>query len=99
MAPAAFVIIECEDVGISHVMWKLTFPLTEAKDLAQLDDEDLFAALQGSDSVFPELFSGSKIVQRHTKLFVDWFCVEFIQRGQALGDIHGIFSGHVLPGK
>lgn len=46
VAPIAFVLVQCDDVCIPHVLWYLTFSLAETKDFVQLRDDVSFVALQ-----------------------------------------------------
>ena len=46
VGPVAFVLIQCDDVCILHILWYSTFPPAKAKDFIQFGGDDLFTALQ-----------------------------------------------------
>ena len=46
IAVFSFVLIQCDDVCILHVLWYSTFPPAKTKDFLQLSGDDLFTTLQ-----------------------------------------------------
>ena len=80
IASVTFVIVQCDDISIPHVLWYFAFTPTEAEDFMQLRDECLlqhFSASAGISS-FP-CFARGKRVQGFTEYVYGWFSVKLLQ--------------------
>ena len=65
VTPVSFVLIQCDDVCILHVLWYSTFPPAKTKDFIQLGCDYLLIALQyfSRDVILPRCLAGGKGIQ------------------------------------
>ena len=82
--PVSFVLIQCDNVCILHVLWYSTFPPAKTKDFIQFGGDGLFTALQHSngDVILSRCLAGGEGIQGRFYFCWNWLAVKFFKTGR-----------------
>ena len=91
VASVTLILVEDDDLDISHVLRHGSLSPTLAKDIMKRLQEGIFAALDEvwGDAISTRYFAAGEAVDRFAKISEGWFSIQFLHDGQRFNGIKG----------